>query len=70
MLAKGRHRTRPQRGEDHYAAKLSQADARLIRAEYVRGRGRFQRGNALVLAARYGVNRSAISRVVRGDSWA
>ncbi len=56
--AKGRDR----RGTEQPAAKLTDANVRVIRAEYRYGNGR-------KLAERFGVSAQTISRIVNGEDW-
>lgn len=63
MVAKGRHRSPPQKGEQNGAAKLSNADV-----EKVRDRIRVGFTNVRI-AAEFGVTHQAISRIRRGRSW-
>ena len=51
-------------GEDNGMAKLTQAKAEIIRQEYAAGKGSYRK-----LARVYGVSRSAISQLVRGETW-
>lgn len=62
MIAKGRKNASI--GERHGSAKLTQQQVIDIRAKYVAGRGRAHRGNAVLLAAIYGVARGTITDVV------
>lgn len=62
-------RSRAPRGENHGRAKLSWASVKAIRAEYERGRNRFQPGNRRMLAARYGIKPSVIRDVVNRKTW-
>ena len=55
------------RGSRHSMAKLNDAQVAEIRASYCR-KGRFS--NCGELAEKYGVSRSAIQRIVKGESWA
>ena len=63
MTRKGR-RNQPmpvtQRGERHYAARLSEDDVRAIRSSS---------GNQRVVAARFGIERSLVSMIRSGKRW-
>jgi DNA invertase Pin-like site-specific DNA recombinase len=68
MLRKGRARggaKLPPRGEGHYAAAFKDRDIRRIRRLHASGR-HTQRA----IADMYGVNQSAISRIISGHRWA
>lgn len=67
MDAKGRRGAK--QGEAHARAKLTRAAVEDIRARYVRGRNRYQRGNSRGLATRYGVDPSVVWRIVHGKAW-
>ena len=60
MAKKGRHVGR---------RKLTIEQVRDIRKRAVRGMNRWHRGNYHELAEEYGVDKSAISRIVSGDRW-
>jgi hypothetical protein len=62
-------RGRTSKGEQHYAAKLSKERADDIRARYKAGRPRYG-GNGPALQAEYGICKSTLHRVLRGDRWA
>lgn len=64
MDARGRRVNVSHRGEANGSAKLTAADARVIREWGPAG------WTQLDLAAVFGVSRSAIQRVVRGETWA
>jgi hypothetical protein len=53
------------KGEAHHKAKLTAVDIATIRSEW-----RGERGQLGIIAQRYGVNRSTISRVCKGTGWA
>lgn len=57
----GQHGNNP-RGEDHYAAKLTEQNVRDIRA------GKFKSG--LAAARELGVHHQTIYRIMRGEMWA
>jgi hypothetical protein len=52
------------RGEDHHKAKLTEPDVLAIRSCFVPGSGM-----APILAQRYGVNKSAIWKIIRHENW-
>lgn len=64
MIAKGRDRRNPLRGERNHRSRLTDALVRAIRAE-ARAGAVTQRA----LAAKYGVSPMTVSRAVRGESW-
>lgn len=64
-IERGRH----VRGEKHGCARLTEADVRAIRDEYIPTKGR-KYGNGRMLAAKYGISSSQLSEIVRGTSWA
>lgn len=67
MLKKGRHNPGRCLGEQQGSAKLTWEQVDRIRREYRRyNRSGFSQN---ALAHRYGVSRSAIKRVVRGEGW-
>jgi hypothetical protein len=49
--------------------KLSLVDVADIRRTYIPGRGLYHRGNALILAERFGVGRGAIIDAAKGRTW-
>lgn len=57
---------RQAKGEDFPQAKLTEKKVAEIRCEYVRGSRTY---GQIALALKYHVSRSAIGRVVRGESW-
>ena len=63
MFAKGRA-TR-HKGSEHYGAKLTESAVAAIRAEYVPGSSRVNRGNARELAERFGVTRDTVTGVIK-----
>jgi len=70
MAAKGRARNDPRRGTRHALAKLTEADVREIRRRYAPSYSRKTGPNTgPALAREYGVSRSLIHRIVRGESW-
>lgn len=64
MDRKGRRRTVTQHGETHKLAKLSTDTAQEIRRLYAAGQHTHRS-----LAARFGVAKSLIARVIAGTSW-
>ena len=62
MQKKGRERHST--GEGHYHSKLTADQVLEIRRRYVKGRGRYIRGNSLELAQAFGVSRGTITDVV------
>lgn len=62
MVSKGRNLGAP--GESNGRAKLNPVDIAQIRAEYVGGTA-----TQTVLAAKFGVSRRQIFRIVRGEQW-
>jgi len=60
MMGKGRHRTDNKKGEEHYSAKLSEADIKNIRASKL---------SQTALAKQYGVSQHCIWCIVRRKSW-
>jgi hypothetical protein len=52
----------PQRGSAHHAAKVTEDDVRVIRAEYQPGLGG-------VLMRRYGITQAALWAIVNGRTW-
>lgn len=60
MLRKGRHRTRPNRGESNGSSKLTEAQAREIKD-----------GTecAKAVAARFGISRALVYHIRRGIAW-
>jgi len=70
MMTKGRHVIggKPHRGEKNGKAKLTAADVDFIRRSHV-PHIRKGEGSTSNLAARFGVGRTAIQRIVRGQSW-
>lgn len=64
MAAKGRAVNTPHRGEEQIQAKLSDSAVNRIRTLYASGQAT-QRG----LAAQYGVSKTLIGNVVRGENW-
>lgn len=65
--ARGLRQATPDYGEDCRFARLKETDVIEIRRCYRRGLGD---SNTVALAKRYGVGTSAISRIVRRQSWA
>lgn len=61
MMRKGRGYHR--KGQDHGMAKLSDVIVSKIKKEYIKGNGN-------LLANKYGVNQSVISRIINNKSWA
>jgi len=53
------------RGEAHYAARLTEADIRLIRKRHADGSG-----TPKALAMEYAVNKSTIHKILRREKWA
>ena len=70
-LKKGRfnHGSRGSRGELHPLARLSESDVREIRRRYVKGTGRYNRGNSLQLSREYGVCTAEILQIAKGIRW-
>ena len=64
MVAKGRHRRTGMSGSSNPQAVLSKFAVQAIRADYATGRFR-QRD----LARKYGISRTQVSRIVRGEHW-
>ena len=58
-----RQRNKPPHGEDHWWAKLTEADVVEIRERYAAGE------KQSTLADKFGVRQAAISRVVSGEHW-
>lgn len=65
MVAKGRHRYVPHRGEDHPQARLTAPTVRAIRASYAAGGRTLQS-----LADEYGISLTHSSAIVRRKVWA
>lgn len=61
MVAKGRHRPNPRRGERHHGARLTTADVIAIRAST---------DSRKVLRERYGVSKGAIAAILARRIWA
>lgn len=55
--------------ERHGNALLANAQAEEIHRRYVPGTGPYNRGNAVALAEEFGVHRSAITAIARGESY-
>lgn len=58
--------------DEHYAARLTNAQVRAIRAEHTRlkaGRKIVPHGTIPALAARYGVSRQTITNITTGSKW-
>lgn len=57
------------RGEDHGMSKLNLSQVVEIRSAYLKGGGRYKRGNSHELAARFSVSRSTICRIATHKIW-
>jgi len=64
MIAKGRNRYKPHKGEKNGRAKLTDDDVRLIRATYARGGVTIDE-----LAAEYGITSTNMKFAIRGKTW-
>ena len=67
MVRKGRHWC--PRGASHPRTKLTPEIAAEIRATHVRGKTRYDPGNTVALARKYGVCRDTVLDVVAGKRW-
>lgn len=63
MIAKGRSRLRPVRGEEHGCAKLSEDDVAAIRAARAAGEDR------IAVAARFGIAPMHVTTITSGRAW-
>ena len=61
-MQRGRHRT--QKGAEHYAARLTEAQVKEMRALYASGKYSQQK-----LAEMYNMSKSGVGSIVRGETW-
>jgi hypothetical protein len=70
-IRKGRfnYGTRGKQGQLHNLAKLTNENVLEIRRRYVRGRGRYRRGNSKQLSAEFGITTTQVLNIANGRQW-